>query len=169
MTLYGLKKRLIEFCLNRLWAGTNPKYFERKRKLLNSLGHRIGKGTKVVGPIHITGKLCVGENCWLGKNFLVNGNGSVTIGNNCDIAPEVTFQTGTHEIGNSQRRAGKGKNQDIIVGNGCWIGVRTTILSGVIIGDGALVAACACVKDSVNKNTLVGGVPAKEIRKLSDD
>jgi acetyltransferase-like isoleucine patch superfamily enzyme len=81
----------------------------------------------------------------------------------------VTFQTGTHFIGDHDRRAGKGYNSDIKVGNGCWIGVRSTILPGISIGDGSVVAACACVARDVEKDTLVGGVPAKQIRKLDYD
>lgn len=38
-----------------------------------------------------TGTLCIGANCWIGRNLTVHGNGSVIIGDNCDIAPDVTF------------------------------------------------------------------------------
>lgn len=63
---------------------------------MNGIGYRIGKGSKVVGPIECLGQFECGENCWIGKNLKINGNGTVKIGNNCDIAPEVTFQTGGH-------------------------------------------------------------------------
>lgn len=167
MTLLGLKKRLWLFSVNHLYAGTHS--FEKKRRLLRKLGYEIGEGTKVVGPVFCTGSLTVGKNCWVGKNFMVNGNGSVTIGDNCDIAPEVAFQTGGHEIGSKERRAGEGLVKHIKVGNGCWIGARSTILGDVQIGDGSVVAACACVCKDVESDTLVGGVPAREIKKLSHD
>lgn len=166
MTLFGLKRSWYTFCVNKLYAGTKSKSFEKKRKMLNALGHEIGEGTKIVGPVFCTGKLIVGKNCWLGKNLFINGNGTVKIGDNCDIAPEVAFQTGGHEIGGSERRAGKGVIRNIEVGNGCWIGARSTILGDLKISDGCVVAACACVTKSVSPNTLVGGVPAREIRKL---
>ncbi len=133
------------------------------------MGHKIGEGTRIVGPVYCTGKLVIGNNCWIGKNFTVNGNGTVNIGSDCDIAPEVTFQTRSHKIGSHSRRAGEGYNADITVSNGCWLGVRSTVLGGIKIGDGSVVAACACVTKNVDSDTLIGGVPAKVIRNLSDD
>ena len=167
MTLTGIKNRVYWFLVNRIYAGT--KHFEKKRALLQKMGYSIGEGTKIVGPVHCTGNMVIGRNCWIGKNLTVNGNGTVTIGDNCDVAPEVTFQTGTHEIGTHQRRAGAGGNKDVCVGNGCWICVRSTILGGVHVDDGCVVAACACVTADVAQDTLVGGVPAKVIRNLTDD
>lgn len=162
----SIKRRLNLFLVNKVYAGTKPSYFSKKRALLNAIGYDIGEGTKVVGPIYNTGTLVVGANCWIGKNLTINGNGKVIIGDNCDIAPEVTFQTGSHQIGDESRRAGAGYNADIKVGNGTWIGVRTTILNDVTIGNSCVVAACACVAKNVSDNQLVGGVPAKTIREL---
>ena len=167
--LRGIWRCVVLFIVNNVLVGVNPKYFEMKRKLLNSIGFSIGTGTKVVGPIECTGILRVGKDCWVGKNLKVNGNGLVTIGDRCDIAPEVTFQTGGHEIGDAQRRAGKGIISNQYVGNGVWIGGRSTIVGSITVGDSSVVAACACVVKNVDPNTLVGGVPAKIIRRLDDD
>lgn len=169
MTFRGFRIRWVNFCVNRLYEGTKAKNFEKKRKLLNSIGHSIGEGTKVVGPLYCSGTLIVGKNCWLGRNLTVNGNGTVFIGDRCDVAPDVVFQTGTHRVGDENRRAGEGLTQNITVGNGCWLGVRSTVLGGVTISDGSVVAACALVNKDVRENTLIGGVPAHEIRRLGDD
>lgn len=157
---------MITFLVNHVYAGTT--FFETKRKLLNSIGCEIGEGTKVVAPIICTGKLVVGENCWLGRDLKIQGNGTVIIGNNCDVAPDVTFLTGGHEIGSLARRAGKGEVYTISVGDGCWIGARSTLGRDILIGKSCVVAAGACVMKSVRDNMLVGGVPAKEIKKLDD-
>ena len=167
--LRGIWRCVALFIVNNVLSGTNTKHFETKRKLLNSIGFQIDIGTKVVGPIECTGRLSIGKDCWIGKNLKVNGNGTVTIGDRCDIAPEVTFQTGGHEIGDACRRAGKGIVSNQYVGNGVWIGGRSTIVGNIRIGDSSIVAACACVVKSVDANTLVGGVPAKIIRRLDDD
>ena len=164
MTLKTFRRRYVLFMVNHVYKGTV--LFEKKRKMLNSIGYEIGEGTKVVCPIECSGKLVVGKNCWVGKNLTVNGNGTVVIGDNCDVAPEVTFLTGGHAIGDTNRRAGKGETYRITVGDGTWIGARSTILGDTAIGDGCVVAACACVIKDVPDHTLVGGVPAKEIRKL---
>lgn len=167
MRLYrSIKRKISMFLVNKVLAGTRPCFFEPKRKLLNSIGHSVGEGTKIVGPIETYSKLTIGKYCWIGKNLKVNGNGSVVIGDCCDIAPEVTFQTGGHEIGSSERRAGDGLIYNQSVGNGVWIGGRSTIIGDVTISDGSVVAGCACVVKDVPPNVLVGGVPAKIIRSL---
>lgn len=163
----GIKYRYAMFMVNKVYCGT--KCFEKKRKLLNSVGFKIGENTKVVGPIECTGTLIIGKNCWIGKNLKVNGNGNVQIGNNCDVAPEVTFQTGGHQIGLPERRAGKGRKFSQSVGDGTWIGGRVTILNNVHIGQSCVIAACACVTTNVENHLLVGGVPARVIRKLNDE
>ena len=153
--------------VNVLLAGTKAKNFEKKRRLLNQLDNfDIGEGTKIVGPIEVLGHLKVGRDCWIGKNLNVNGNGSVTIGDRCDLGPEITFQTGGHEIGGPDRRAGEGVVLHQTVGSGTWIGGRSTVLNNVTIGDGCVITGCACVTRDVPPNTLAGGVPAKQIREL---
>lgn len=164
--LQGLRKYVCLYLVNRVYVGT--RCFEKKRKLLNCIGHEIGENTKIVGPIECSGKLITGKNCWIGKNFKINGNGTVTIGDNCDIAPEVTFQTGGHAIGSAERRAGIGDNVSQHVGDGTWIGVRVTILNETKIGKSCVVAGCACVISDVDDNSVVGGVPARLIRRLED-
>jgi maltose O-acetyltransferase len=164
--LRGIKTRIALFLVNKVYAGTNPRHFERKRCLLNSAGFDLGEGTCVVGPIECSGKLKTGKDCWIGKNLKINGNGAVIIGDCCDIAPEVTFQTGGHEIGDAHRRAGKGVVCSQQVGNGVWIGGRTTIIGNTTIGDASVIAGCACVVHDIEPNVLVGGIPAKIIRRL---
>ena len=58
---------------------------------------------------------------------------------------------------------------DIVIGNDVWIGYEAVILSGVTIGDGAVIGARAVVTKDVPPYTIVGGVPAKPIRRRFDD
>jgi virginiamycin A acetyltransferase len=58
---------------------------------------------------------------------------------------------------------------DIVVGNDVWIGYEAVILSGVHIGDGAIIGARAVVTKDIPPYTIAGGAPAKEIRKRFDD
>ena len=74
----------------------------------------------------------------------------------------------THNVDNSERRAGALRHESISIGNGCWIGTRATILPGVKIGGGSIIAAGAVITKDVDTNTLVGGVPAKMIRQLDN-
>lgn len=57
---------------------------------------------------------------------------------------------------------------DIVIGNDVWIGYEAVIMAGVHIGDGAIIAARAVVTKDVPPYTIVGGTPAKEIRKRFD-
>ena len=159
MKLKSIKKRMVIYMVNHVLSGTG--FFPAKRRLLRSIGCEIGENTKIVGPIHNTGTLRIGANCWVGCNLTIHGNGMVTIGDNCDIAPDVTFLTGGHRFGDHSRRAGIGESYHIAVGNGVWIGNRATILLNTSIGDGSMIAACACVFKDVPADTLVAGVPAK--------
>jgi maltose O-acetyltransferase len=56
-----------------------------------------------------------------------------------------------------------------INGNGTWIGGKSTILNNTHIGNGCVIAGCACVTKDVPDNTLVGGVPARIIKKLDNE
>jgi len=118
-------------------------------------------------------------NCYFGNNKVIIGknttiNGScyfenlalIKIGDNCDIAMEVLFCTSTHEMGSSEKRAGIAYGKKITIEDGCWIGARVTILPGVKIGKGCIVAANAVVTSDCDENYLYAGIPAKKLKKL---
>lgn len=165
MRMRRIKKKIILFIINHFLSGTHA--FAIKRYFLNAVDNvKIGKNTKVVGPIYIYGALSVGEDTWIGHDFRTEGNGAVSIGNRCDIAPMVTCFTGGHKIGDHNRRAGEGVTESISIGNGCWIGGGASLIYGTIVSDGVVVAAGAVVTKSVDADCLVGGIPAKTIRQL---
>ena len=162
----NIKRRGALFICNHFCAGT--RFFALKRILLRIAGYQIGQGTKVVGPVFCTGKLTVGEHCWVGRDLKIYGNGEVIIGNSCDLGPEVTFLTGGHAIGDAGRRAGRGESYCIRVEDGCWLGAKTTLLGSITMGMGSVLAACGCAVRDIPPNTLAAGVPAKEIRRLHE-
>ncbi len=164
--LFGIWKKLCHFLINWVFVGTGKLCCSAKRVLMGAMGCPVGKGSTIVGPVHIHGRATIGEQCWINRDITVHGNGSVIIGDNCDIAPDVSFLTGGHAIGPETRRAGDGETYTITLGRGCWIGARSTLARSVSLGDGCVVAACACVVQDVPANTMVGGVPAKVIRSL---
>lgn len=147
-------------CGTRLWG--------LKRCLLRATGVCVGENTKIVGPITmgVCADLSIGENCWIGKNLCIYGNDRVYIGDNCDLAPNIRFATGSHTVGDHHRRAGKGYCKPIAVGDGCWIGINTTILCDVTIGDGAVIGAGALVNKSIPADVMAAGVPAKIVKNL---
>ena len=92
---------------------------------------------------------------------------TIIIGDNVWVGMDVCFVCSTHEIGDKIQRAGKRLYKDIVVGKGCWIGARTTILPGVTIVEGCIIAAGSIVTKDVHANTLYGGAPAKFIKNLN--
>ncbi|MFE4525521.1 acyltransferase [Cytobacillus firmus] len=158
---------LIIFIINNFMSFT--RFFEIKRRLLISAGYKIGKGTRIVGPIYLGSQvnLKIGENCWIGKNLNIDGNGDVCIGDNVDIAPHVTINTGGHQIGDRSRRAGKGLRFKTKIGKGSWIGTNVTIVNGSEIEESVVIAAGSVVISNIKKDTLVAGVPAKVKKELS--
>jgi maltose O-acetyltransferase len=116
-------------------------------------------------PIKIGARTHIGPRC-----LFAGANGClIDIGDDCDIAPEVAFLTGTHEIGPQKRRAGRGVGKAVRVGNGTWIGARSLVLPGVVVGAGSVIAAGSVVTRDVPANTLVAGVPADVKRSLPVD
>ena len=166
--LFRRWRELILFICNHIFCGT--RFFNLKRLLLNSCsGIKIGKGTRIVSlKASNCSDVTIGEDCWIGSQLSIYGDGKVVIGDRCDFAPEVAIVTGTHEIGDANRRAGKGKLMTTMVGDGCWIGARAILMGDIIIGNACIVGAGSLVSKSVSENQLVAGVPAKILRELQE-
>jgi maltose O-acetyltransferase len=158
--LRNIKRMFILSIINTFFLGTH--FYGVKRLLLKSIhGVSIGSGVRVVGPIMFFGNLHVGENTFIGRDFCIEGNGSVEIGANCDLAPHICLITGSHVVGNKERRAGNGFSGIITIGDGSWICTGTHVLPNVSIGKGVVVAAGALVNKDISDNAMVAGVPAK--------
>lgn len=161
-----IKFKFSMFLVNKVFSGT--KFFGIKRTILNSIGFEIGNEARVVGPLLIgrAAHIKVGENSWIGKDLTIHGNGKVEIGSRCDIAPEVTFLTGSHEIGDSSRRAGRGTSFDYSIGDGNWIGAKATFVNGASIGDSNIVGATSLVTKKFDENVILIGSPARVFKNL---
>lgn len=86
-------KRVVFLGLANAPSGT---FFGAKRVFLGLAGIPVGEGSRVVGPIHIgtVASLSIGKGTWIGHGLSVEGNGSVLIGDNVDVAPYAVFSTG---------------------------------------------------------------------------
>ena len=107
-------------------------------------------------------KLIIGKFCMIasGAKFIMNGGNHLT-----DAVSAYPFAI----FGNGWEKAMEGKSYpykgDIVIGNDVWIGHNATIMAGVTIGDGAIIATNATVVKDVPPYSIVGGNPAKVIRK----
>lgn len=144
------------------------RFFRLKAALLRWAGAEIGRNVKITSSarFQITGSLRIGDGSWLGEDLLVTGGeADIVIGARVDIGPRVTMVTGSHVLWERHdRAAGAGFSKPIVVKDGVWLGACSTILSGVVIGDSAMIAAGAVVVGDVAEATLVAGVPAKIVR-----
>lgn len=111
-------------------------------------------------------KLIIGKFCMIasGVTFIMNGGNHLT-----EAITTYPFAI----FGGDWQNAMEGKSYptkgDTVIGNDVWIGHDATIMPGVTIGDGAIIAAKSVVTKDVEPYTIVGGNPAKAIRKRFDD
>lgn len=111
-----------------------------------------------------------GKHTKLGKNVFINFDcifldwGGITIEDNVMIAPRVSLLTEGHPISPDERKSLV--PSPIHIKKNAWIGANSTILPGVTVGENAVVAAGAVVSKDVPDNTIVGGIPAKVIKKI---
>jgi maltose O-acetyltransferase len=139
-----------------------------RRAALGLMGVRIGRRSVIDGGGYVYGRqLILGQRCFVNRGCYFDLTAWVVLGDDVEVGHGVTFVTAAHQLGGPARRAGRAAGQPIVVGNGSWIGANATILPGVRIGQGAVVAAGAIVVHDVADNTLVAGVPARTIRDLS--
>lgn len=163
---------VIRHVINLLLFWLPPsRLFACRRLLLKFAGIDVGAGVSFCGRSWVYGRgiVVIGRYTWLSPGVVMHSqiDAPIVLGENCDIGPGVEFIPGSHEIGVTARRAGKGTARAITLGKGCWIGARSSILGGVTIGDGCVVAAGSVVTRSIPDNTLVAGVPARVKRKLA--
>lgn len=153
-------------------------------RLTNWLRRQKVLPTKQELPEHLT----VGRESYgfgAGSFSGIDKDSPVEIGSFCSIGPGVlflckanhrtdtvsTFPLETRFFGHNSRKGNMRYLQSkgpIRVGNDVWIGARATILSGITIGDGAIVAAGATVVEDVPPYTIVGGTPARVIKQRFD-
>jgi acetyltransferase-like isoleucine patch superfamily enzyme len=135
------------------------------RDLLSQItGSAIDESVDVFTPLYIN----YGKNTRIGKNVFINFDcvfldlGGITIEDNVLIAPKVSLLSEGHPVSPDER-------QSLVPGHihirkNAWIGAGATILPGVTVGENAVVAAGAVVSKDVPANTVVGGIPAKQIK-----
>ena len=114
--------------------------------------------------------LKIGDNSQLGQNSRISG--PVSIGKNVIMGPDVVIMGVTHDTSDFSKPMIDPTHpfieNPIIIGNNIWIGTRVIILPGVKIGDNSIIGANAVVTKSFPKNSIIGGVPAKLIKKRTE-
>jgi len=130
-------------------------------------GRCIIYGPLIIRPIGCTKNISIGKGTFLNTEIRFGcPKDRIVIGRNCQIGPRVSFETISHGLVYKPNK-GRGRwTKPIVVEDEVWIGVGAIITQGVTIGRGAVIAAGSVVNEDVEPFTLVGGVPAKVIKRI---
>jgi carbonic anhydrase/acetyltransferase-like protein (isoleucine patch superfamily) len=159
-------------------AGRGLVLYENMPKILGNLDIRLGSNVTLSGEQSwmaggpgTRAVLSIGDNSYLGHGVQVVSGSEVRIGRHVLVANRVTLNGYDGHPLDPLARArgeppGEGGNLPIVLNDYCWIGNDATVLKGVSIGRGAVVASGAMVTQDVPDLALVGGIPARVIRIL---
>jgi len=129
----------------------------------------IGAFSRVIvsTSLHDLGdKIVIGNSVGIGEFAYLGGAGGLEIGDECIVGQYWSCHPENHnyeDLNVSIRHQGVTR-KGIRIGKNCWIGSKVTILDGVQIGDGSIVAAGSVVNKSFPENSIIGGVPAKLLK-----
>jgi acetyltransferase-like isoleucine patch superfamily enzyme len=125
------------------------------------LGVRLAPGARINGRAEIRlGSIEIGPNTIVGHDAILDGRGGLRLGRAVNLSSEVAIWTWQHDL-NDPGFGGAGG--PVVVGDRAWLSFRATVLPGVTIGEGAVVAANATVTADVPPYTVVAGTPARAV------
>lgn len=140
-------------------------YTEEYDRLVSELfTGNIGEGSRVMPMVNVVrgNSVRIGRNVVVMNNCLFMAAGGITIEDDVLVAANVQLISNNHDLQDHQILTCK----PVRLKRNCWIGAGATILPGVTVGENAVVAAGAVVSKDVEDNTVVGGVPAKLIKRI---
>ncbi len=156
----GIRCAQLCFKINHMMPYTEE-YNELVKELF--MGN-IGENTRVMPPVTVVrgNKVRIGKNVVVMNSSLFMAAGGITIEDDVMVAANVQLISNNHDLYDHAVLTCK----PIHLKRNCWIGAGATILPGVTVGENAVVAAGAVVTKDVEENIVVGGNPAKLIKRL---
>lgn len=152
---YGFELRALEA------LGHVPSHGLRKHALL-VCGLTIAPDAQLYGwnEIRSPGNISIGAGSTIGRDAILDGRYGIIIGASVNLSSEVALWTAQHDL---TSRTFDVEGAPIRVGDFAWLSFRSTVLPGVTVGEGAVVAAGAIVTRDVAPYVIVGGAPARPI------
>ncbi|MDF1489058.1 sugar O-acetyltransferase [Tessaracoccus caeni] len=138
------------------------------REFLADLIGELGDEAYVKPPLFVD----YGENITIGARTFINYNltaldvAKITIGEDCQIGPNVQLLTPTHPIDPQPRRDKLEAAQPITLGENVWLGGGVIVCPGVTIGDNSVIGAGSVVTKDIPANVVAVGNPARVIREI---
>jgi carbonic anhydrase/acetyltransferase-like protein (isoleucine patch superfamily) len=143
---------------------------------LNNITPQVGKNTFLAETAVLVGDVTIGEHCSIWYNAVLRGDvNPIRIGNNSNIQDGAVLHTlhqkSVVEIGNNVSVGHLANIHGARVEDNCLIGMGATLLDGVVVGEGAVVAANSLVKAGtrIEPYTIWAGVPAMKVKELSPE
>ncbi len=142
---------------------------EAARRALTELLGSLGEGAYVKPPLAVD----YGENVHIGARTFVNSNltaldvARITIGEDCQIGPNVQLLTPTHPVEPQPRRDKLEAARPIVLGDNVWLGGGVIVCPGVTIGDNTVVGAGSVVVRDLPANVVAVGNPARVVREIA--
>ncbi|MEC4176346.1 DapH/DapD/GlmU-related protein [Adlercreutzia sp. R7] len=162
--MHGVSQEAIRICMEMNNAYHTPE--ELAALMAELTGRPVPEGFGLFPPFNSD----CGKNIFLGRDVFINSGckfqdqGGIYLGDRVFIGHNVVLATLNHDL-NPVRRADMDP-ASVRIGDDVWIGANATVLPGVTIGNGAVVAAGAVVACDVPPLTVVGGVPARVIKQI---
>lgn len=143
---------------------TMPMTEEYNRLVSELFMGNIGEGSRIMSPLTVVrgNSVKIGRNVVVMNNSLFMAAGGITIEDDVMVAANVQLISNNHDLYDHQILLCK----PVRLKRNCWIGAGATILPGITVGENAVVAAGAVVTKDVEDNTVVGGNPAKVIKRI---
>ncbi|MBY6188423.1 sugar O-acetyltransferase [Marinobacter hydrocarbonoclasticus] len=143
--------------------------FPATQPLFAELFGAMGEGTLVRPPFRCEfgQTIHIGRKSFLNSGVTMLDGAPITIGDNVMVGPNVQFYTASHSLDHRERRQWETYCLPIVVEDDAWIGGNAVINQGVTIGARSVVAANAVVNRDVPPDCLVGGTPARVIKRLA--
>ena len=141
---------------------------DARTNLLRELLGSLGEGTEIRPPFHCDFGIyiTVGSRTFINFGAMMLDVAPITIGDDCNIGPNVQFLTPTHPLDPEPRRAKWEAAKPITIDDNVWLGAGVIICPGVTIGSNTVVGAGAVVTRDLPANVLAVGNPARVLREL---
>lgn len=171
--MWTFKKKLY-FFLYKIFAAWLPisqrsRFAKRLRRHFAKRIAKIGKNVNIERNAYFTPSLTIGNNSGIGIDSELYG--PISIGENVMMGPEVIMYTSQHKYDRLDipiMFQGSTPPKSIIIEDDVWIGRRVIIMPGVKVGKGSVIAAGAVVTKDIPEYSVVGGVPAKIIKRREE-
>lgn len=162
LRLYYYKYKLGNLGRN-VFIDNNVKFIRFKKNISVDDDVVIKEGARICS-CNEKSKIKIGKRTTIGYHTFIFASDGITIGKDCLIAPFVYIVDSNHKAlkGININQQGN-ETEEIVIGNDVWIASNVTILKGVHIANGTIIAAHSVVNKDTEANGIYGGVPAKKI------